>query len=194
MAFHCDEKRVGRPSNEAIRKAEKKKRLEWILCREIVIGWEMRRQKWKEVSSRFVFLSYSSLLLWISLFCIFLSARLKERVFSLSYRRSFERSLEEEKKKRKKKSPSPSNEKNDSFETLTLLKLELCIIHSYLCCYNFYFRWFTKGACVIEIKTFFFNDSIDRYLIIAPLDKSVDSFYLDCIKYFFFCSFLLSKI
>lgn len=150
LPFHCDEKRVGRPSNEAIRKAEKKKRLEWILCREIVIGWEMRRQKWKEVFSRFVFLSYSSLLLWISLFCIFLSARLKERVFSLSYRRSFERSLEERKKKRKKekkgkkKSPSPSNEKNDSRETLTLLKLELCIIHSYLCCYNFYFRQFTK--------------------------------------------------
>lgn len=51
-----------------------------------------------------------------------------------------------------------------------------------------------QKECVIEIKTFFFNDSIDRYLIIAPLDKSVDSFYLDCIKYFFFCSFLLSKI
>lgn len=62
----------------------------------------------------------------------------------MSYRRSFERSLEEKKEReREKESPSPSNEKNDSLETLTLLKLELCI-YSYLCCYNFYLTQFTK--------------------------------------------------
>lgn len=50
-----------------------------------------------------------------------------------------------------------------------------------------------QKECVIEIKTFFFNDSIDRYLIIVPLNKSVDSFYLDYIKYFFFLLLSLVK-